>query len=100
MFHCKAIHCHVIASDNKARITRIRFMPHKASNVMVGTPEPDVVANNMARGDTKHHSCLRLHFCRIVGSTYARKDVMEETGVHLTALVGTISPLKKCVSTV
>jgi len=100
VFHCKAIHCHVVASDNKAGIARILFMPHRASNVMVGAPEPDVVTNNMARGDAEHHTCLGLCLRRIVGSTYTREDVMEKTGVHLIALVGTVSPFKKRVSTV
>lgn len=75
-------------------------MPHKASNVVVGTPKPHVVTNNMTGGDAEHHLCLCLCLCWIVVSTYACEDVMEETGVHLTALIGAISPLKKRVSAV
>jgi len=100
VFHCKAIHCHVVAGDNEACVARIIFMLYMASNVMVGTPEPDVITNNMAGSDAQHHICLDLRLRRIIGSTYACENVMKEAGVHLIALVGAISPLKKCVSTV
>jgi len=96
---CQAIHRDVIARDNETCVAGIILVLHRADNVMVSTPEPDVVTNNMARRDAKHHIGLCLCLCRIVGSTYASEDVMQKAWVHLVALVGAISPLKECVST-
>mmetsp|Transcript_41589 Transcript_41589/g.125943 ORF Transcript_41589/g.125943 Transcript_41589/m.125943 type:complete len:602 (+) Transcript_41589:350-2155(+) len=98
VLYSEAVHRHVTALDKKACLTGVLAVVDFPRDAVVGTPEPEVVTDNVAGPDGDHDPRLHLALRRVVVATDTREDVVEEARVVIAAWVRAVPPLQQRLS--
>mmetsp|Transcript_49214 Transcript_49214/g.157388 ORF Transcript_49214/g.157388 Transcript_49214/m.157388 type:complete len:237 (-) Transcript_49214:790-1500(-) len=93
----ETVHRDMRPRDDQAMLAGVHATLDDACHAVVCTPEPEVVAHNMARADLHHNPGPDLHLMRVVGAAHARKDVLQEARVLGAACMCARSPLQQRV---
>mmetsp|Transcript_10731 Transcript_10731/g.25257 ORF Transcript_10731/g.25257 Transcript_10731/m.25257 type:complete len:211 (-) Transcript_10731:607-1239(-) len=91
------VHDNIISRHQETRVARVHLLLDDATDAVVCSPKPDIVANHVARGDADHDLQLRLRLHGVVGAAHAHEDIVHEARVQGAASVRAIAPLQQRV---
>eukprot|EP00404_Azadinium_spinosum_P050380 CAMPEP_0180755474 /NCGR_PEP_ID=MMETSP1038_2-20121128/33724_1 /TAXON_ID=632150 /ORGANISM="Azadinium spinosum, Strain 3D9" /LENGTH=111 /DNA_ID=CAMNT_0022789407 /DNA_START=87 /DNA_END=422 /DNA_ORIENTATION=- len=61
VLHSEPIHRHIVPRDYEARLAGVRTTFHQARHVVICTPQPQVVSDDMPRRNPHHDLSTDLH---------------------------------------
>jgi len=93
VFDCKAVSNNVVSIDLEACLNGILAVHDEPFNVVVCSPEPDIIDYDVAAVDLKH--VVRLNWSRI-RATNSGENIVHDTWVLRVTCISSTSPFEKC----